>query len=297
MDWFKQNPFVGAILAAAAVILLVGGYFVYTASGQFAETQEAFASKKSTLENLQRGHPFPDEANLKAAGQETEHATKLLEGISKNFEVSTPSLEPKDFQDKLSRMVLEITKAAADKGIALPEKFYLGFESYQTEPPAAAATAALGLQLDSIHAVVKALLESNVKSLGPILRTPLRGEASAAGTATENAASKASKKKTAPHASAFGMAAFDISFTADQTASRTAFNRILNINPPVFIRLAALSNSAPKAPLKAKAEDERAAHTTAESGQEAETSGIKPVFGRETVTVNLRLASITPNAP
>lgn len=292
MDWFKKNPFLGGIAVAAVVILAVGGYLVSGASGRLSETQAAFDSKKSELENLQRNKPFPDQANVDAAQKETEQAAQLLGDIAKKFEVTVPEITPQEFQDSLSNLVKETIKLAADKGVILPEKFYLGFESYETAPPSAALAPQLGLQLQSIHTVTKILIESQVKSIGPIRRDPLHGEAGAAEATKDDEGSAAKKgaKAAAKTGTAFGMAPFDVSFTSDQSSARTAFNRILDITPPIFVRLAAITNSALKSPSKT---GENKSQSEDES---TEPSGIKPVFGRETITVNLRLASITGNS-
>lgn len=291
MDWFKKNPFLGGIAVAAVLILAVGGYFVSGASGRLSEAQEAFDSKKAELENLQRNKPFPDQANVDAAQKETEQAAQLLGDIAKKFEVAVPEITPQEFQDSLSKLVKETVKLAADKGVTLPEKFYLGFESYETAPPSAALAPQLGLQLRSIHAVTKILIESQVKSIGPIRRDPLHGEAGASESAKGDAQpAKKGAKAAAPARTAFGMAPFDVSFTSDQPSARTAFNRILDITPPVFVRLAAITNSALKSPSKAGEAKTQSAEGSTES------TGIKPVFGRETITVNLRLASITGNS-
>lgn len=297
MDWFKKNPFLGGIAVAAVLILAVGGYLVSGAMGRLSEAQATFDSKKAELENLQRNKPFPDQANVDAAQKETQQAAQLLGTIAKKFEVAVPALTPQEFQDDLSKRVKEIVKLAADKGVTLPEKFYLGFESYETAPPSASIAPQLGLQLQSIQAVTRILIESQVKSIGPIQRVPLRGEAGAAEPAkADTQSAKKGGKAATPGKSTFGMAPFDVSFTSDQPSARTAFNRILDITPPVFVRLVAFTNSALKSPSKA-AEGTRA-QPTAEGTAEgtAESTGIKPVFGRETITVNLKLASITGNS-
>lgn len=295
MDWFKKNPFMGALAAAAAVILLAGGYLVFAEVGRLDEEQTSFAEKKSQRDRLEANKPYPNQDNLAKTEAEAHQAGELLAGIAKGFAVTAPPLE-RPFQDELSKRVKEISALAADKGVELPETFYLGFDTYETQPPPPELAAALALQLQSVYAVAKVLVEAQVKSIGSITRSPLAGEAGAAQAGDSGDGGKGKGKKGPTHA--FGMAPFDVNFTAEQSAFRNAFNRILNISPPIFVRLVSVANSAPVPPAKAGAPD--AAAQASASGEQAEASGgIKAVLGREMLTVDLRLASITngPNSP
>ena len=81
------------------------------------------------------------------------------------------------------------------------------------------------------------------------------------------------------------LAPFDVRFIAEQSAFRTAFNRMLESTPPVFVRLVGVTNSAPAGPAKA-----------APAGEESDAGLIKPVLGQELAVVNLRLASVSTGA-
>ena len=292
-DWFKSNPFLGALLSAATVVVLLGGYFVFSQASRLSEEQSAFEEKKMLLGRLQGSKPFPNQAHVEATEKETAEVQALLEDIAKSFRVDVPPVGPQAFQDTLSKMVREISEAAAAKGVALPENFYLGFETYETQPPPPEVTAQLALQLRSIHAVAKTLIDSKVISLGPITRAPLPGEGAQTEKKEEEVEEDNNKKrkKKEEAAPSFVLAPFDITFTADQPSFRLAFNRLLDISPPIFVRLVAAANSQPLPPAKAAAEEPAAAPDQAE-----EPAGIKPVLGRETLTVDLRLASIATAA-
>ena len=290
-DWFKSNPFLGALLSAATVVVLLGGYFVFSQASRLSEEQSAFEEKKMLLGRLQGSKPFPNQAHVEATEKETAEVQALLEDIAKSFRVDVPPVGPQAFQDTLSKMVREISEAAAAKGVALPENFYLGFETYETQPPPPEVTAQLALQLRSIHAVAKTLIDSKVISLGPITRAPLPGEAAKSNEDEGEEASDGKRKKKKEEAPSFALAPFDVNFTSDQPSFRLAFNRLLDISPPIFVRLVAAANSQPLPPAKAAAEEPAAAPDQAE-----EPAGIKPVLGRETLTVDLRLASIATAA-
>ncbi len=82
------------------------------------------------------------------------------------------------------------------------------------------------------------------------------------------------------------LAPFTVAFVADQSAFRLAFNRILDVEPLVFIRLVSVVNSSPDGPLKTT-------KSAPAPGPDATEAANKPVVGRELLTINLQLASIS----
>lgn len=280
MDWLKSNPVLGALAAAALLVVLLGGYFAYSASARFAEEQMLFDGKKSQLESLRTGKPYPDAANAEAAESETKEAADMLAKLGKSFSAPMPALTPQAFQDELSSAVKEIQALAAQKGVALGEEFYLGFEAYEAQPPSETVAAQLGLQLRSIEATVRALIESEAKSVEGVTRSPLPGESGAA---------VADKEATKEKAKTFALLPFDVAFTADQPSFRLALNRVSELKPPVFIRLVSIANSSPQPPPKSAATDAPAQEPTADATGE---KGIEPILGREFLRVDLRLASV-----
>ena len=269
--------------------MVVGGAFlIFSEVNRLGEEQSTFDQKTAELQRLQRNKPYPDKANVEATEREVDDARKLLGQIAEKFRVQAPSASPQAFQDELARLVKEVAEKAASKNVVLPENFYLGFEQYETQLPSAAAAPALSVQLRSIHAVALLLVDANVKSLGPVVRPPILAEA---GPPAEDAPTKKGKQQSSDEPR-LEFAPFDISFGAEQPAFRLAFNRILELNPPVFLRLLSLENSAPSAPSKSAG---------AEEGQEQvpPTGAIRPVVGRESVNVSMRMASVvpTPSSP
>ncbi|MBJ7258596.1 MAG: hypothetical protein JHD33_03575 [Chthoniobacterales bacterium] len=288
MDWFKHNPFLASLATAGAVLFLGGGFLIFSQMGRLAEEQSAFEQAKTKLLQMQRNKPFPSQANVEETKRETGETRSVLDEMAKGFAVQSPSASPQTFQDELSKLVKDIGEKAAAKNIALPENFYLGFEKYEKQLPAAEAAPRLTMQLRTIHAVASVLVDAQVKSLGPILRADIRGEVPTA----EGGESKEADKNDKTAAADFEMAPFDIAFNADQTAFRLSFNRILELQPPVFVRLVGLENSNPAPPPKVSAASADGQAVESPAKPPADAAGIKPVVGRETINVNLRLASI-----
>ncbi len=286
-DWFKNNPFAASLSAVAAVLLVAGGYLLFAETARLSEEQSTFDQKKMQLQRLQRNKPFPNQANVDKTREEAGEAAALLKDLADELAVDAPSTTPQAFQDELAGLVKNITERASEKKIALPDNFYLGFEQYETQLPPADIASRLSLQLRSINAVAVVLLESQVKSLGSIVRTPVSGEAGAEREEQEDS-NRGRKKTSETEAPELEMVPFDISFSADQSGFRAAFNRISELQPPVFVRLVAIENSSPLPPSKTGETETSEAQTEQSSPQ----AGIRPIVGRETLNVTMRLASV-----
>ena len=291
MDWFKQNPFLGLLAVITGMATLGSAYFLYDAHGRYQTEVTQHEEQKLALSRLQGNKPFPNEENVRLTQEELDGARATLAEIGKSFEVQVPATTPQGFQDLLREKVNDITSRAAANGVALGEGFYLGFEAYETQPPPAAAAGPLALQLESIHAVAGILVDAKVREIAAIARPPLASEAGAP-QEEEDTEERRPRRKRGEDAPAskeelpdLVLAPFDVRFTAEQSAFRTAFNRLLEATPPVFVRLVGVTNSAPSGPAKA-----------AEAGEEAEAGVIKPVLGQELAVVNLRLAAVSAGA-
>jgi hypothetical protein len=294
MDWFKRNPFTGALVAITAVLAAAAGYYLYGAHGRFAAEEARFEEQKMALESLQADKPFPNEENVRLVREELEQARTILAGIGKGFATEIPTVTPQEFQDQLREMVNDIVSRAAAGGVTLGEDFYLGFESYEAQPPTAAAAGPLALQLKSIHAVASILVEAKAREITSIVRQPLAAENPAPADEGREEKKKDEPKGKDEPLPDLVLAPFDVNFSADQASFRTAFNRLLEVDPPVFIRQLAVTNSAPAGPSKtAEGEPASGEEPVAEAGEPEDSGAIKPVLGRELAVVNLQLASVS----
>lgn len=295
MDRFKQNPFLGLLAVITALLAVAAGYFLFDARSRYNTEAATFEEQKLSLERLQGNQPFPNAENVRLAQEELDGAKAILEGIGRGFAVEVPDTTPQGFQDLLREKVNDITSRAAAQGVVLGENFYLGFEAYETQPPPAAAAGALALQLQSIHTVASILLDAKVREITAFARQPLTAEAPGADAEQEEAPApkrgdRAKRERpSSPAESALPelvLAPFDVEFIAEQSAFRTAFNRILDAKPPVFVRLVGVTNTAPAGPAK-----------SAPAEESAEAGVLKPVLGQELAVVNLRLAAVSTGQP
>ncbi|MFM8790577.1 MAG: hypothetical protein ACKOEI_12155 [Chthoniobacterales bacterium] len=295
MDWIKKNPFLAGFSACVALILGVGGYLVASAATSLEEQQASFDQKTAQLQALWGHKPYPSDKNIKAANAELEEADIVLDELAKSLAVDVPDVTPQGFMDQLSQLVKGLSEKASAKNVALPEKFFLGFGRYETQLPSAELAPKLALQLRTIHAVASILVESGVESIGEVLRASVEGEEAVAAVPQDGTGPARGAEK-----SVLEIAPFDVSFVADQSSFRLAFNRISDLKPPVFVRQVAIENSSPGAPPKSKdvsADAGAEASQAGEPGSSSEGSAIRPVVGRENLKVNLQLGCALFPAP
>lgn len=285
-NWFKENPFAAGLAAATAVLTLAAIYFAYAQNASLAEQTDTFSTNTTTLGRLQSAKPFPNQENLKAAQAEAELAKKILDDlaaeVARQSTALDPNITPRDFQDKLSSAAAAAEKAAAATKVALPEDFYLGFDAYKAQPPSEASAPLLGQQLESIANVTGLLLKSGIRQLVGIERAPLPTESEATGEENQFGKSDATTVRLAP---------FDVEFVADPVAFRNALSAIVTAQPVVLVRLVSVSNSSPTPPAKESASAPLEGTESAASGDA--TTEIPVVFGKETLNVKLRLASVS----
>lgn len=287
MNWLKTNPFLGGLALFTAVAAAAGLYFLSLQKAAFEEQSSAYAGEVSRLNSLQSANPFPDQANLTAAKEESKRAEEVFRGLASAVaEQSAPrdnSITPQQFQDKLSEAASGVFEQAQTGGIALPENFYLGFDQYKTQPPAAAAAPALGQQLASISNVLRILLDSRIMKITAVNRAPLPEEAQVEAGQGGAEAGKLPDLLLAP---------FDVEFVADQANFRQALNSVASAQPMVLVRLISVTNSKPAAPPKESALETPEVDPLAPD----RPTPIPVLFGQENLTVKLRLASVSVSA-
>jgi hypothetical protein len=287
MNWFKQNPFAGALAVITALAAAAALYFLLSQQGSFNAAAESYTTNSATLVRLQSGKPFPDVANLKSAELEAERAAVILGELSSAVALQAaplnPSLTPQQFQDKLNAAAGLVVKEAETAGTRLPEDFYLGFGQYRTQPPAPAAAPLLGQQLESISNIASLLVKARVREIVAVSRAPLPAE-----TEGQDAGSSAESGEL----SALSLAPFDVEFVADQTNLREAIGAIITAQPLVLLRLLSATNSQPAALAK-----DAPAEAAPGSDSAEQAAQIPVLFGQETLTVKLRLASVSVVGP
>jgi len=268
------------ILIGIGAVFVIGcgglGYLISSTGSQLADLRQTYETESGKYNRL-RGLPlYPSAANLKLLDEQKEVAIQAAESLRKKLEPMVVPLEeitPEQFQDKLRASVSALVSHAQEVGVALPEKFYLGFDQYQSQPPKAEAAAPLWRQLKAMEFVVTTLIDSKVDAVTAIERTPLPEEAS-------------SKPQPQQLVAAFP---FKIGFTADQPNFRKGFNEIVRNNRQFFItRSLVVKNSNEKTTPKAQADPNPAGA----EGEEKKEANLAYIVGTEKVNVSLGLEMV-----
>ncbi|MEA3188145.1 MAG: hypothetical protein QOD99_1975 [Chthoniobacter sp.] len=298
MTWIRENKFLSGFFAALIVGVGVLGYLLYSASGKFTEVSETYNKDAGELKRLQTLAPYPDEGNLtKLRGQKDGYlaATADLQKTLAAIEFPMETMTPEQFQDKLRASVSKLTEKAAAADVKLPEKFYLGFETYQTSLPKADAAPALGQQLSAIEFLVNALIEDKVSALLSLVRTPLSQENQAAAAATPERAQLSRSAGAAPNRELIKKSPVLVTFLGEQSRVRKWVNDITSAKEQFYvIRLLSIKNENPKGPSRTELADTGAAappaiDPTTGAAASPTPNTLKFIVGTEKINVSAQI--------
>jgi hypothetical protein len=270
------------LLIGLAVVFLAGagglGYMISKASGEYSEARTAYERKSATYNRLRGLSLFPNQANLDKLEEQKEVATQSAEALRKKLEPMSFPLEtitPEQFQDRLRATVSAVSEKALDAGMKIPDKFYLGFDQYQSQPPKAEAAAPLWRQLKAIELVVTTLIEGNINALDSIQRTALPEEGG--------------KASQAGLVSAFP---FEIQFTADQGHFRKVLNEIVGNQKQFFIARSIIVKNEHDKPTPRASAQGGASGEAAQEGGASKEAALQYIVGTEKINATLRLEMV-----
>lgn len=180
MNWVQENKFFTGFIAVMVVGVGFLGFKVLSASGALEEAESAYNTKASAYNRLRRLDPFPSKKNLEAFEAQKAEAAQVINQFQAELAKKEFPLEPttpEAFQDALKKAVTETRAKAAAASVTLPkDKFYLGFDRYETAPPDKDAAPALGRQLKAIEWVVEQLIAARIIELKELKRPELPEE-------------------------------------------------------------------------------------------------------------------------
>lgn len=178
MNWIKENKFLTGFFA----VMLVGvgglGYLVSAAMGRADDAANRYTETSTELGRLQNLPVSANKKNLDVLIDQKKDAIKAIAAFqtllaSKSF--SQESITPEQFQDKLKATKNAIVDKAQG-ATKLPDKFFLGFDVYETRPPDKDAAAPLAHELKAIDWILGQIIDSRVTELKTIKRDPLPEE-------------------------------------------------------------------------------------------------------------------------
>ena len=243
MNWIKQNKFLTGFLAVMILGCGALGFLAMGASSKHTEADDAFTAAKAELSRLQGLAPFPNSDNLKRLDAQRKEATESVDTLHRNLaaaEIAIEPLSPEQFQDKLRASVTDVkTKAGAKP--KLPEKFYMGFDKYETEPPERAAAGPLGRQLKAMQWVVEQFIDVKAVEIRDLSREELPEEKSkakaekAAAAAPPGPPGVARDKDKGDKQKLVTKHPFSITVLLDQGGLRKVLNSIVTSKEQFFI--------------------------------------------------------------
>ncbi len=178
MNSIKSNPFVSGL---AGITFLLCGIIYFFGSNWATRYDNAKAGFNESLQAVDRAeniplYPVSDLRNAKTEAL-TNYRTSILD-LEKMFDTFRPqktdNITPQAFTDRLLAANEELTTAFAST--ELPQKFFLGFESYRSQLAKTDSTGILLYQMDGIKTALLGLAEARPSSLINVYREPLTEE-------------------------------------------------------------------------------------------------------------------------
>jgi hypothetical protein len=186
MNWVQENKFLTGFLAVMVIGVGVLGFKVLSAKGKLEEAETNYTAKATAYNRLRRLDPFPSRKNLDAFEAQKAEAAQAINAFQSELakrEFPVEPMTPEQFQDELKKAVTEVRAKAAASNVTLPkDKFYLGFDPYETAPPSREAAPLLGRQLKAIEWIVQQLIAARIVELKELKRTALPEEQGRAAT-------------------------------------------------------------------------------------------------------------------
>lgn len=282
MSWFKENPILSVILLVCLLIAGAIAYYASEAAATYQAAHDSLTSQINAFSSLQKKSPYPTEENLKIITASRDKYAEALAGLKETIlkmEATLEPITPQEFQDKLREGVNDLSKTAKEKNIKLPEKFFFGFDEYQSQLPSPEAAPALNRYFKVLQKLLQSLVSLPVESIN-ILEREAVTEAAPTPTPQPTAKKTAATPPT-PSAPPILSTRFKLSFTAPQEKMRAAINLIPKSEAFLIIRSLVMENTKPAAPSKKEA--------IPPTGGNKKSANLQVLLGNESVKTDLSL--------
>ncbi len=251
MDWIRKNKFLTGVLGFVVVVAGVLGYLLFAQMGTYDQTSQDYDAAVKELDRLQGETPFPyqkSKANLVELRQKTTNQVSELQKQLADYEppAERANFSPTEFQDKLRRVVDEVTQAARGANVELPPDFYMGFEQYRGTLPDATAAPMLSRELDAIQDLLKILITHRIDKLISIKRAPLPAEAG--GGAASRPVVPPRPGAPPPLAESVSRTVLDIAFSGAPSSFRDTLDDMVNSKRLFLVRAVQVKNQSQKGP-------------------------------------------------
>lgn len=166
----------------AFLVIAGSGFYAFSSYSKYQEALTSWDDKVSTIENLEKRVPYPNEENAEAVEKEAEAyrtAVNALESTLNTFqrELNT-TLANTEFQQRVKTRVEDFRAYAAQNNfeIVTEDGFYLGFDAYSAVVPSQDLVPELDYELEAIDHLLRKLVDSGSKTMTSFERDPIPGE-------------------------------------------------------------------------------------------------------------------------
>ncbi len=314
MDWIRNNKFMSGFLAVVAVGAGVLIYLLVTQMGAYDQVSQDYEAAVKEVQRLNGLEPYPapaGERDLETLRKKTADSVTDLQTRLAAYEPppEKADFKPIDFQDKLRRVVDEVSQAAAAARVELPKDFYMGFEQYRGAPPETAAAPALSRELDAVQDLLMILINKRITALTSIKRAPLpqeSGAVSVAAPAPVAGRTAGAKPAATSPADSVSRVPVTVAFKCQPSSFRETLDELVTSKRLFLVRAVQVKNDAEAGPKKAApALAEPTAPTPAPvpgaPDAAAATATEKPtlryIVGLEGLTVTMRVEIVRVSPP
>lgn len=252
MNWIKENKFLAGFLGVMIIGIGVLGYLLFGAMGRAGTAQESYIVQANELTRLQNLPFSATRKNLDALIAQRTEASKAIEEFQTTLGAQSFPLvpmSPEEFQDKLKATKTAVSARAAEGSTKLPEKFFLGFDAYETRPPAAEAAAPLGRQLKAIEWVLNQAFANHIVEIDG--KEPMKRQALAEESGRKAEEPPKRGGMPAPKQKPLVIThSFELKMLCRQQQLAGLLNAIVGPNAPQFYipRVVQITNDKPKVP-------------------------------------------------
>ncbi len=293
MNWYRENRFVSRLLAVFGVSLLFAIWFLWRGQSTWRAAATRFRESDVELSRLEQLAMYPNSDNLRQAKADADSYAVALAKMKDELKKYAPSIEhlaPNEFQSHLRLATAAVAEKARAAKIALPEKFFLGFDEFASALPNSLVAPLLGQELKEIEWLFEVLIAARVDALTAFRRTPLREEHGAPipsatpGNTKFGTASIISPEFVDRHLVEMG-------FTSTPGAARKVLNQISGASEHfVIVRLVHIRNEKEKGPLREVAvEMADGDGTNAAKGKPPPPAAVNFIVGNERIEVRAKI--------
>lgn len=286
MNWFKENPVVAAIAAVALIGTVATAFLAMQGATRYEQAVADLKTQATQLRRLEAKQPYPNPTNYQALRSAVSSYENAVNGfIQKLNDTEIPldeKITPQIFQDKLRKAVNDLQNQANKNKVGLPDKFFLGFEAYQSQLPTQDEVKKLNREFEVINGLVAAIMPLGINSIDTLIR---HAAANPPAPVPEPQAPPGQPAQPAPEPIRFD--SFTLGITAPQNSFIKAFDKIPGSRGFLVVRSLTLENTSPAPPPKTAPGQPGTAAPNAPAPKKADADQLPMIFGSESVKATM----------